>query len=49
MSKLTDLTIAGARAGLDAGAFSARELAEAHIEAYTLPSLTRGSPWEPSA
>ena len=33
MSKLTDLTIAGARAGLDAGAFSARELAEAHIEA----------------
>ncbi len=32
MSKLTDLTIAGARAGLDAGEFSARELAQAHIE-----------------
>ena len=33
MSKLTDLTITGARAGLDAGEFSARELTEAHIDA----------------
>ena len=33
MSALTDLTIAGARAALDKGEFSARELTEAHIEA----------------
>jgi aspartyl-tRNA(Asn)/glutamyl-tRNA(Gln) amidotransferase subunit A len=33
MSNLTDLTIVGTRAGLDAGEFSARELAQAHIEA----------------
>ncbi len=33
MAALTDLTIAGARAGLDAGEFSARELAKAHIAA----------------
>ena len=33
MSNLTDLTIASARAGLDAGDFSARELAAAHIAA----------------
>ena len=33
MSNLTDLTIAGARAGLGAGEFSARELAQAHIDA----------------
>jgi aspartyl-tRNA(Asn)/glutamyl-tRNA(Gln) amidotransferase subunit A len=33
MSNLTDLTIAGARAGLDAGDFSARELAQAHLDA----------------
>ena len=33
MSALTDLTIAAARAGLDAGEFSARELTEAHIDA----------------
>ena len=33
MGALTDLTIAAARAGLDAGTFSSRELTEAHIEA----------------
>jgi aspartyl-tRNA(Asn)/glutamyl-tRNA(Gln) amidotransferase subunit A len=33
MSALTDLTIAGARAGLDTRDFSARELTAAHIEA----------------
>ena len=33
MSALTDLTIAAARAGLDAREFSARELTEAHIQA----------------
>jgi aspartyl-tRNA(Asn)/glutamyl-tRNA(Gln) amidotransferase subunit A len=33
MSGLTDLTIAGARAGLDAREFSARELTDAHVEA----------------
>ena len=33
MTALTDLTIAAARDGLSAGEFSARELAEAHIEA----------------
>jgi aspartyl-tRNA(Asn)/glutamyl-tRNA(Gln) amidotransferase subunit A len=33
MAALTDLTIASARAGLDGGDFSARELAEAHIKA----------------
>ncbi len=33
MSALTDLTIASARAGLDKGEFSARELTEAHIAA----------------
>lgn len=33
MSALTGLTIAGARAGLNAGDFSARELTEAHITA----------------
>ena len=33
MSTLTDLTIAGARAGLEKGEFSARELTDAHIAA----------------
>ncbi|MFQ5535055.1 MAG: Asp-tRNA(Asn)/Glu-tRNA(Gln) amidotransferase subunit GatA [Sphingomonadales bacterium] len=33
MTRLTDLTIAEARAGLDQGTFSARELTQAHLDA----------------